>query len=770
MRTVSKDDELVIRGANPRTGLVSPYVASDGSDDSGCASGYLGARQHVATLNRTVDGTLKWKQGEEGWTLDQITTSPQATSTAYQSFSRSESTNAIADQFVVVTPGADDPELRPMKKGQIRKYQESIERASKAAGGSPGFIGPDMLPSPRLWTPEAPSTTPNVLHKIRRKEIGSGVGLRDKSSDDVIINGKTRASSLPTPSKRSREQRRVRLLTPSHSIRGLAAKSNHAHILSQQPFLALLQERNRSPSRSSSPARAKIDQQRLRPDPKSYQVLSLTRNQLTKNRLGHQNLPRQGQDADQRGLENSDQIQSPDSCQVYSGRQPPLKPVSKYLPRLNYPPPSHFLRLPASYRGLTSLQSEHLRDGHQDQSAEVAYTTTITTTPGKDQIAGRQRPRVDKQKGSDHVSQVCRLAEQRQKMPYSRASLSHINTDAKSQEVGRNDGLKPIRQREQQRRTISGEPLAKRSNDSSPTAPLSSLTGRIMTSSRSETYTGWVVPDTIVPSPLAPSKPRNTEAKHRQVSKLMWLCQQCTARRTQSNEQMMYHPMEELWTTNRNNKGEAVGGVKNDVGCILIDAGPNEKACLEPDEMKMRACKDEQRKRNAHVTAAGPIAERHYGDEPSESECALEDCNVSGARPDMTQNTGKATQGACVPRNSLVEHIIKARETWATIERNFHASSKVDYLIRRLLAMILHLHRTLSPASPTLMVLTERNGRPEDYLLALWDVFLAVLYLFVLLNIVMVAGKMVRLLRKILRFICVPLRLLVVVVRWCLSN
>ena len=34
MRTVSRDDQLVERGANPRTGLVSPFVISKASNES----------------------------------------------------------------------------------------------------------------------------------------------------------------------------------------------------------------------------------------------------------------------------------------------------------------------------------------------------------------------------------------------------------------------------------------------------------------------------------------------------------------------------------------------------------------------------------------------------------------------------------------------------------------------------------------------------------------------------------------------------------------
>ena len=67
MRTVSKDDELIERGANPRTGLVSPFVLSDGSGDS--ANGGYVAKVHQLAARGRKGGSGKRKQNSQGWCL-----------------------------------------------------------------------------------------------------------------------------------------------------------------------------------------------------------------------------------------------------------------------------------------------------------------------------------------------------------------------------------------------------------------------------------------------------------------------------------------------------------------------------------------------------------------------------------------------------------------------------------------------------------------------------------------------------------------------------
>ena len=64
--TVSEDDQLIARGANPRTGLITPFATSEqGSTDSGYSSDYVGPRPHMAPTKD--EGS--WQKNHGGWVL-----------------------------------------------------------------------------------------------------------------------------------------------------------------------------------------------------------------------------------------------------------------------------------------------------------------------------------------------------------------------------------------------------------------------------------------------------------------------------------------------------------------------------------------------------------------------------------------------------------------------------------------------------------------------------------------------------------------------------
>ncbi|MCJ1370669.1 hypothetical protein MMC20_001882 [Loxospora ochrophaea] len=230
MRTVSRDDQLTVRGANPRTGMVSPYVLSTESEGSEYGFGHPGIRP-VSPGQRSSSG--KWKQDSQGWSL--VESSPPDPMAEDRSAKRKRiSLKELEDRFVVDMPGVDNPEPDSMTSEQIRRYQESIAKAIKAAKGRNAFLDPETLPSPRVRTPEGPSTPPNKLQKVRRKEVGSAP-RRNRESDTVVINGQPRAASLPTPRKSFREQR-VRIVTPGHSANDLSSKRAER---TPRPFLGV---------------------------------------------------------------------------------------------------------------------------------------------------------------------------------------------------------------------------------------------------------------------------------------------------------------------------------------------------------------------------------------------------------------------------------------------------------------------------------------------------------------------------------------------------
>ena len=218
VRTVSRDDQLVERGANPRTGLISPFVVSDNGKD--CLGGdYIAVANVGSTDPPSKKGTCcgKWKQDSLGWSLvESPVLSPNAQSIG-DKMSRKVSTERFKHVLPVDKPGADNIDRKTMTDEQIKQYQEGIARAYKHGGGSIAMLDPDTLPSPRQWTPVGPSTPPAKLRKIQRKEVRSGLIRDRKSCDTVIKNTGIQASSISTPKKDIMERHKFSIIAPSNT-------------------------------------------------------------------------------------------------------------------------------------------------------------------------------------------------------------------------------------------------------------------------------------------------------------------------------------------------------------------------------------------------------------------------------------------------------------------------------------------------------------------------------------------------------------------------
>lgn len=372
MRTVSRDDQLIERGANPRTGLVSPFVVSDSSEE--CLGGdYIIVDKIGSTGLSSGRRTRseKWKQDSLGWSLvESPLLSPIAQSMS-DKMSRTVSTKELEDRLLVEMPGVDNPDPDKMTCEQIKKYQEGIARAYKR-GGSIAMLDPDTLPSPRQWTPEGPSTPPTKLHKIQRKELRGGVVSKSNSGDTVIINVNNRASSLPTPRKDIVERQRVRIITPSNTPKG-----------------------------SSFESCASISNAWGKPDPFLGPGSQTTCSQ-TASATQSQSYPNNGQAHQSRQNESES---SPSSTVP----NPPAAPqtLSQYLPRLQLLHPSHFANLEtSSHRHPTQLRLRRQR--RQRPAVEDACTTTFTTAS----IIGprwERRPKIHRQDGNDVLPRVNHL-------------------------------------------------------------------------------------------------------------------------------------------------------------------------------------------------------------------------------------------------------------------------------------------------------------------------------------------------------------------------
>ncbi len=136
IRTVSKDDTFVARGANPRTGVVSPYATSESARSESMtrsrrdeSAGWREKRTGRG-MERTASG--RWMQDSHGWSLVESPTPspiPQPGTAPMGQRRSSVPVKELQDKFVVNMPSAKEPSPLQMSKEQIKEYQRSVERA-----------------------------------------------------------------------------------------------------------------------------------------------------------------------------------------------------------------------------------------------------------------------------------------------------------------------------------------------------------------------------------------------------------------------------------------------------------------------------------------------------------------------------------------------------------------------------------------------------------------------------------------------------------------
>ena len=380
MRTVSRDDQLVERGANPRTGLVSPFFVSDNSEE--CLKGdyvAVGKVGSTGPLQRRETHSGKWKQDSLGWSLvESPLLSPIAQSMSDKT-SRTIPRKQLEDRSLVEMPSVDDSDPEDMTDGQIKKYHEELTRAYRRGGGSLAMLDPDTLQSSRQWTPEGPSTPPAKLHKIQRKEVGSDVIRKSNSGNTVIINASNRASSLPTPRKDTMKRQKVRITTPSNTPKGSSfesCKDITKEMRKTDPFLG--QGSRMSRMTCSSTASATQFQ--------SYQNAG----------RAHQCL----------------QKESKSSPLPTLSAAPPNSPtLSQYLSPLQFLHSNHFANLKtSSYRRPGQLFPARLRPLRQQRQAVEDVCTTTFTTTSTEGPRWEQRPKIQRQEGNSVVPRVKHLS------------------------------------------------------------------------------------------------------------------------------------------------------------------------------------------------------------------------------------------------------------------------------------------------------------------------------------------------------------------------
>ena len=357
MRTVSREDELVERAANPRTGIASPFITSEDSSRSSLETDYIAvSRMRAAKDHQTRNMTSgRWQQDSTGWSIvESPMLSPIAQRTGNQPGDQVPD-KTIEDKLQAQMIGTEDLEPDIFSNEDVLQRQESIEQLHNHGDETKVCFDAGILPSLRQRIPAKASTPPNKLHNIRGKEIGNNQ-LRGQHSDEtVMVSSEARhpyPSMLGHPEK---AQQHVRIIIPSQTT------------LNQSPKTA--QDHWTTPSDTRSPHS---------PTTRDSNHYSAVLNPAC------------------RQLSPTDECPK-DSILDASSASPTF---SKYLPRLNLIHPSQISNLAASsYRRPAHLLPPRLRPMNEKKRAMedaciVTATITSTTPPKKD-----LRPRPHRQDG-----------------------------------------------------------------------------------------------------------------------------------------------------------------------------------------------------------------------------------------------------------------------------------------------------------------------------------------------------------------------------------
>lgn len=98
------------------------------------------------------------------------------------------------------------------------------------------------------------------------------------------------------------------------------------------------------------------------------------------------------------------------------------------------------------------------------------------------------------------------------------------------------------------------------------------------------------------------------------------------------------------------------------------------------------------------------------------------------------------------------------------------SSKKIQHILKWLARMLRHAVLTLHQSSPAMKTIGMSNPMISEYIGAMISVLLAILYLLLLLNIVIALGKVVKLMGQTLGLIWVPLRVALLVFKWCVLS
>ncbi|MCJ1415878.1 hypothetical protein MMC32_002212 [Xylographa parallela] len=745
-RMVSEDDRLQSRGANPRTGIVTPYVISDeGSADRGNGSANLRAQSHQGpTMNQG-----SWRQDEKGWSL--VEDSELVSQLPGQSSKDFGFRNLEKSRI-------ENQANNPLANERIVRYQHSVRKLHQGKDGNRSWLDPNEPPSPPQWTPEGPSSPVFRLQKISRKTVGSGVNYREKSTDTVVVNERLRAASLPQLQKHAKQRQRVRIVTPTHTAPSLtsATKAPHSHIHTSRSFLGHHPGTSPNLHQSQSVASVKENPRAAREgaaqELSSYQTHSATSYQCQFPLQEPENLP--------------DHVHFAVPIEA-SPRRSGMSP-GQHVPTVQYSRQSlHNGQEQAFYHPSNLWQTYHAERAQIGATMNAPITTTTTTTmsPAKPELTHPvSRPRPQRQDSSNPIPYMrLRTGDQlnfyAQNLPRDTANEGAITTT-----TGR-DNLSIMHQRRNQHYQQGPDgshacqksslpnrkaTITKPSKDPRGRSPLS--TTEATRKLRGETYNGWVVSDAMT-VPLYHSIPSNEENRHAP-----------TGIRTGTQKKLSLEAdpafRHQVMRAGCGNTGLGVGHPgqpRSQAGDPFIDAA------LDTDrgeERRNAVCQNEESGRDGQTTARD-CSGKWYKSSLKKCRKTTMEAPHAGDKP------------VCgIQRNdSLQRRVAEVKSLYGGFEIHFRPCVTIRYVLRAVVIMVHHVLMTFNPSSHALAVLWGSEDPKEGEYWAAWgEVSRAVVYVLSLITILLAVGRMLKIAVRIGNLLLRPARLIWRVVRWSLVS
>lgn len=222
---VNEEDILISRGANPRTGIISPFIQEE-LHQAGLENDYIHVRGVHQVTNKKTGAHEQWRQDALGWTLIECQSDRSSRKFFRNDTMDGDGTKAVPGQLTVPTE-RQNPERR------VSTGAEEFDR------DRPGTVTA-VVQSDSNHAPLVPKVTtlPKEIYRVPRKQVGSATIAPMPSSVAGVNRDATSSTKSPRPPLK---KRRARPLLSAHLAAEDVVLGYHAY-----PSVSSRSQRNNS--------------------------------------------------------------------------------------------------------------------------------------------------------------------------------------------------------------------------------------------------------------------------------------------------------------------------------------------------------------------------------------------------------------------------------------------------------------------------------------------------------------------------------------------